>query len=159
MRRKDKQVSGEEELGRIILASPYVVVGFHAESSPYLVPLDFGFDGKYVYVHCAHEGRKLDLLRENPDVSLLFVDYGGVQKESGGTNACACTTKYASVMTRGRAGIVDDNEGKKEAFSAILRRFGMDGMPFKSGMLERTCVVKIEILEMTGKRSPASPKA
>lgn len=159
MRRKDKQVTGREEIERIILASPYVVVGFHADFSPYLVPLDFGFDGEYVYVHCAREGRKLDLLRANPDVSLLFVDYGGVLRENGEASACACTTKYASVMARGRAGVVDDNEGKKEAFAAMLGRFGMDGLPFKPGMLESTCVVKIEILEMTGKRSPAPSKA
>lgn len=154
MRRKDKLVSDPERLHQIISDSPYMVMGLAENSVSYTVPLDFAFDGRHVYFHCAREGRKLEMLAENPEVSLLFVNYGGIFSSKADGTACSYSTRFASVMARGVAEIVVDPEQKAMALKLMMAKIGKEDLPLRPGMLEATCVVKINILDMSGKQSP-----
>jgi len=158
MRRKDKQVSDPGELEEIIKSAHYVVVGFQTGAEPYMVPLDFVFDGTYVYFHCAKDGRKLDLLRAQPEVALLFVDYGGIFGGGKDNTACNYSTKYRSVMARGKALVLEDFEDKKMALSVFMTKFELGHLPFKEKMIDATCVVRVELIELVGKQSPVKPK-
>ena len=154
MRRKDKQILDPERLHQIIMNSPYMVMGLAEDSVSYIVPLDFVFDGRHVYFHCAREGRKLKMLAENPEVSLLFVNYGGIFCSKVDGTACSYSTRFASIMARGRAEIVENPEQKLQVFQLMMAKIGEKNLPLRPGMLEATCVVKINIFEITGKQSP-----
>ena len=41
--------------------------------SPYAVPVSFAIAGKSAYIHCAPEGRKIDMILRNPRASLCAV--------------------------------------------------------------------------------------
>lgn len=47
----------------------YAGLGFCEEGEVYIVPVNFGYDMKgkelTLYIHCAGEGRKIDLIRKN----------------------------------------------------------------------------------------------
>ncbi|MBQ4133028.1 MAG: pyridoxamine 5'-phosphate oxidase family protein [Desulfovibrionaceae bacterium] len=154
MRRKDKLITDPERLHQIISDSPYMVMGLANDNVPYAVPLDFVFDGENIYFHCAREGRKLDMLARNPEVWLLFVNYGGIFSSKADGTACSYSTRFASVMARGRAEIIDDPEQKKHVFKLMMAKIGKEDLPLRPGMLEVTCVVKVNIQEMEGKQSP-----
>lgn len=154
MRRKDKLITDPARLHQIIKASPYMVMGLANENTPYAVPLDFAFDGRDVYFHCAREGRKLDMLAANPQVWLLFVNYGGIFSSGTDNTACSYSTRFASVMAFGEAEIIEDPEQKKQVFKLLMAKIGKEDLPLRPGMLEVTCTVRVNIREMTGKQSP-----
>lgn len=68
MRRKDREVTDNCEINKIINSCQIIRLAFADGVAPYIVPLNFGFeekDGKRTfYFHGAKEGRKLDLIKK-----------------------------------------------------------------------------------------------
>ena len=68
MRRKDREVTDNYEINKIINFCQIIRLAFADSVAPYIVPLNFGFeekDGKRIfYFHGAKEGRKLDLIKK-----------------------------------------------------------------------------------------------
>ncbi|MBP7558288.1 MAG: pyridoxamine 5'-phosphate oxidase family protein [Chitinophagaceae bacterium] len=48
-------------------------LGCHANGVTYVVPVSYAYDGQFVYVH-SFEGRKVNMLRNNPDVCFQVDD-------------------------------------------------------------------------------------
>lgn len=153
MRRNDKKITEDAELWQVIDDSPYVVVAFNAEE-PYAVPLDFSRVDSSIYVHCAPKGRKMDIMAKNNEVFLLFVNYKGTFCHTPGV-ACGISTRFTSVMARGVAALVDDAAEKEKAFYKMLDKHNIDRLPMPEAAVNKTCVFKVDILEMSGKRNPA----
>ncbi len=99
MRRSDREINDVAILEEIITGSSVCRMGLCDEGRPYVVPMNFGYrDGK-IYMHSALEGRKLDIIRKNPDVCLVFeTDLEMVHA----AEACSFSMKYRSVIARGR---------------------------------------------------------
>ena len=84
MRRKDREVKDYDEIIDILSRCKILHLALTSEGKPYSVPLNFGYvleedaDTKKLslYFHCAPEGKKLDAIKENPELSfqtgLLF---------------------------------------------------------------------------------------
>ena len=156
MRRNDREVTGEESLLEIIDQSPYVVMACRGEE-PYAVPLDFSRLGDCIYIHCAREGHKLDLISKDNRVFLLFVTYGGPFCHTPGV-ACGLSTNYGSVMATGEACLVEDLEEKEKAFQAMLVKHKSEPLPIPPKALDKTFMFKVKILAMSGKQNPGNPK-
>lgn len=72
MRRRDREITDISVMESIIRDSSVCRMGLCDGDRPYVVPMNFGYrDGK-VYMHSALEGKKLDIIRKNPDVCLEF---------------------------------------------------------------------------------------
>jgi hypothetical protein len=150
MRRADREVTDPQELEAIIRAAPYCTLALCRDGAPYAVPLSFGYDGVCVYFHCATEGLKLDILRQNPRVSLCFV---GRCEVIVSTPACASSARYASVLMTGTARLVEDVTEKAVALDAIMAQHGAEGpQSYDERDLARTQLVAVDIASMTGKR-------
>jgi nitroimidazol reductase NimA-like FMN-containing flavoprotein (pyridoxamine 5'-phosphate oxidase superfamily) len=70
-----------------------------------------------LYFHCAKEGHKTDCLRANPKVSFVAVSraeplYSG-----------SFTMNFQSAMLGGTAGELPDGEEKREALTALCRKY------------------------------------
>ena len=70
MRRSDREIADKSEIIRIIEKCDVCRLALSQNNAPYIVPMSFGYeyaDNKLtIYFHCAKEGRKLDIIRENP---------------------------------------------------------------------------------------------
>ena len=110
MRRIDRAVTDDQQITSIIEQAKVVHIGMIDNDRPYVVPMQYGFvfcDGKLtLYVHCAKEGRKLDILKKNPCVFIELET--NVAIVSGGDVPCKYGSEYASVMGEGTAVIVED---------------------------------------------------
>ena len=73
MRRSDREQSREFSLALIDRCTHGVAAISTGEDTPYCLPLSFVRVEDRLYFHCAKEGRKLDLLRENPRMCVTFV--------------------------------------------------------------------------------------
>ena len=114
MRRIDRVVTDDLQIRDIIERAKIVHVGMIDDERPYVVPMQYGatFAGGQLtlYLHCAQEGRKVDILKKNPRVFIeLETDIALI---SGGEVPCKYGSAYASVMGDGTAVFVEDIKEK-----------------------------------------------
>ena len=157
MRRKEKAVTEPADIESIIGAAPYFTLGLTDGAEAYMVPLDFGYSPNdqalgSVYFHCARSGRKLEIIKANSQVSLLFVAAGHALIDEGdGSMACTLNTDYRSVMALGEARIIENEEEKLAAMRVVLRQHGCEHLPVAPDNLAKTALVRIDLKEAVGK--------
>lgn len=151
MRRKDKEIRTREEMVEIIEKATVCRLGLCRDNVPYVVPLNFGYRDGCLYLHCAKEGRKMDTIRANPRVCFeIDTDVEVVRAEQ----PCDWGMKFASVIGFGAASLLEDPEEKKQGLDAILEHYSSEPrQPYPESYLEHTAVIRVEVQEMTGKRS------
>ena len=73
MRRKDREMDETFAL-EVVDKCEYAVLSMvDTEGKAYGIPVTIVRDGMAVYFHCAKEGKKIDALRKNPEVSIACV--------------------------------------------------------------------------------------
>jgi nitroimidazol reductase NimA-like FMN-containing flavoprotein (pyridoxamine 5'-phosphate oxidase superfamily) len=151
MRRKDKEILAREEIVEIIRKATVCRLGLSSEDVPYVVPLNYGYRDGCLFLHCAKEGRKMDMIRANPQVCFeIDTDVEVIQAEQ----PCDWGMKFASVIGSGTASVLEDPEEKKRGLDAIMEHYSSEPLqPYPESYLEHTAVIRVEVEEMTGKRS------
>ena len=119
-------------------------------NQPYIVPLCFGYDNKALYIHCATEGRKLDIIRKNNNVC-FEVDINNKLVKTD--RPCRWGFNYKSVIGLGKAVLVEDDRDKREALDILMRQFSADVFDYPQEVVNKTVIIKVEIESMTGKQS------
>lgn len=147
MRRKDREVIDNTKINEIIRKSKVCRVGFADNGEVYIVPLNFGFvdhSGKRTfYFHSAKEGRKVDLVKQNPKVG-FELDTGYELWEA--ENACDFSAGFQSIIGTGTISIVDDYEDKKTALIAIMATItGKDTWKFNNRMTDAVDVFRLDV--------------
>ena len=150
MRRSDKQITDPLEIERTISSASLCHLSMVDDGKPYVVPLNFGYLDRTLYFHSAPEGRKIDVLRKNPDVCFSIV---GRYDLVGGEKACSWTEKYSSVIGTGKATIVENRAGKEKGLAILMGQYSDKGYEFSEVDLTGIVVIKVRIEEMTGKSS------
>ena len=150
MRRKEKEIALESDQEAVIRQATICRLGLSDEGQPYIVPLCFGYSDRTLYFHGAQEGRKLDIIRNNPRVCVQFdVNTEIVQAQEG----CRWGMRYRSVIGFGRALLVDRFDEKRIALDIIMCHYSERQFDFSEQDIMRTAVIKVEIESMTGKQS------
>jgi nitroimidazol reductase NimA-like FMN-containing flavoprotein (pyridoxamine 5'-phosphate oxidase superfamily) len=118
-----------------------------------LVTVSHGYDheGRAIYFHCAFEGKKIDILKENNVV-------WGEAVLNLGTEEGECGQRYQTTQFRGTVTFVDDVEGKRHGLTVLIEAFGDDPVKFFDkddalDRLENLNIGRIDIDYMSGKRS------
>jgi len=148
MRLKDKEIKDRKVIDGIIRSCRVCRLAMCDGDQPYIIPLNFGYDGSFLYFHAAPEGRKISIIRKNNKVCFEFdILYDIVTAEQ----ACKWGTKYESVIGSGTAEILDSSEGKKSALQCIMRQYGSDAVDFPEEIMKKTLIFRVRILEISGK--------
>lgn len=152
MRRKEKEITELQEIETIIRQAEVCYLGLAVENQPYVVPLNYGYRDRILYIHCAPEGRKLDIIRQNNRVSFtMSVDN---KIEDKGDLACQWGCGYRSVIGFGHAQIISTLTEKKEALDIIMEHYsGRTSFDYKPALLEQMVIIQITIESMGGKKS------
>jgi nitroimidazol reductase NimA-like FMN-containing flavoprotein (pyridoxamine 5'-phosphate oxidase superfamily) len=151
MRRADKEIKSRKEMERIIKNAKVCRVGFVDGKKPYVLPFNYGYAGGIFYIHCAKEGRKLDIIRKN---NRVCVEIDSDHKLKPGKYACGHTFWYRSVLAEGSAVVLDSKAAKIRALKLIMkqmtgRAFGV----FRPESLEKIRIIRIKAGKITGKKS------
>ena len=148
MRRNEREIKDRKDIDDIIRRCRVCRLAMCEDGQPYVVPLNFGYDGRSLYFHAALEGRKLDIIKGNNRVGFEFdILHDIVTAEQ----ACDWGTKYESVIGSGTVEIVDDSEAKKDALECIMRQYGKGIWDFPDEILQKTLILRVQILEISGK--------
>ena len=153
MRRSDREVTDYQQIYTIIEKAKVVHIGMIDNDHPYVVPMQYGFiftDSRLtLYVHCAKEGRKLDILKKNPCVFIeLETDVAIV---SGGDIPCKYGSEYASVMGDGTAVIVEDVAEKISGLRLMMKTQSGRDFDITEQMAASVTVLRIDVPYITAK--------
>ena len=149
MRRKDREVTDIEKIEEILDACKVSRIGLMDQGKIYIVPMNHGYsleDGRLVlYYHGANEGKKLELVKENPQVG-FEMDCGHELVE--GRLACQHSYHYASIIGNGEARVITEPEEKLKALAVIMKhQTGKEFQEFETNpRLEKAVsIIKVEL--------------
>lgn len=151
MRRKDKEVTSRAWMLDVLREGLYAEVAFAGEEGPYVVPVNYGFEGGRFIFHGAPEGKKFELLRADPRVCFNVVT--GAELVRDEKDPSEYSMKYRSVTGKGKARFAEEPEEKRAALQAIMRHYEGPLEPMPDSLLARTAVVLVDIEEISGKVS------
>ena len=155
IRRKDRMITDPSEIEDIVKNAKILHLGLNDDGFPYIVPLHYGYEynsekSKYIfYMHGARVGHKLDLINKNSNAGVeLETD---VEPVSGGDIPCSYGSFYSSLIGRGQASIVNDEEEKKHGLDLLMRNQVGRAFEFTEAMIASVAVIKVEVGEYTVK--------
>lgn len=148
--RRQKQALSEAEATAVLRRNTSGVLAVSgADGWPYAVPLSYVYEDGKLFFHCALQGHKLDVLKQNSRVSFCVIDQDQVMPE-------ALTTCYRSVIVFGTARILTREEERHRALLLLAEKYAMR-VPEKEKEIERlfdrTCLVEITVAHMSGKQA------
>ena len=150
MRRGEREIKDPALIDEIIRRAQVCHLGLCDGDQPYVIPMSFGYEGNALYLHCATEGRKIDILRRNNKACFqVETDYSLAVKD----NPCGADMKYRSVIGFGRVSLVEDPAEKRRAFAILMRQYSPGTFTFPDAALARTRILRLDIEHMTGKQS------
>ncbi|MDO4171879.1 MAG: pyridoxamine 5'-phosphate oxidase family protein [Prevotellaceae bacterium] len=157
MRRKDREIKDLDGIFDIVERCNVVHLGMVDNGKPYVVALNFGYEREgdvlTLYFHSAVEGKKIDILRDNPNV---YFQMDCVNEFIKGTSErpCSYCWRFDSVMGSGQVEFVEDVQEKTYALNRLLQHVGKTNeiFSFPPESFARTCVLRIRSSDITGKR-------
>ncbi len=160
MRRKDKKTNDIKEIENILTESEIGIVGMVVDDFAYIVPVNFLYYQKAVYFHSANEGKKIQALKKNKNVSFLTYIEGDVITSE---DPCNASRSFKSVMLQGKAEFVKDMDLKQVVLDGIVKKYypkdeytALENNDFKNAVLKAVNgveVVKISIDRLSCKIS------
>jgi len=152
MRKAEREIRDQARILAIMKEALVCRLGLADEGRPYVVPMNFGLGEGCLYLHCAREGRKLDILRKNNRVCF---EMDLLREIKQGPTACNWGARYESVIGFGRASFVEDPQEKRAALDRIMDHYGAEGpFSYADAVLTETEVIKVSIESVTGKCHP-----
>jgi len=152
MRRSDREITEKSELVDILEKGDSCHIALCDGDTPYLVTMNYGFewnDNLKIYLHCAGEGRKIDLIKKNQKVC-FSVDTG--HELVVAEKACGWGMKYKSIVASGTIEIIENNADKIKGLNLLMKHYaGEADFKYEEKMVQATTVLKIIVSEVTGK--------
>ncbi|MDP8267912.1 MAG: pyridoxamine 5'-phosphate oxidase family protein [Candidatus Tenebribacter davisii] len=118
----------------IIIKTQVCYLGMSKGNLPYVLPINFGFHDNTIYFHCALKGEKIEILKDNPNVCIVF------NRDNKLVNDIAqddWTMYYKSVITYGKAEFILDIAEKQNAINIMFHHYGGKNYPLPKPILEK----------------------
>lgn len=149
MRRGDRGLDRAESEATLAKGL-YGVLSLRGDGYPYGVPLNYVYADGRLYFHCALEGQKLRLVRQDDRAAFCVVE-GAVPMTD------ARSMRYESVMVFGRVSEVAGEAEKLAALNVLVDKYSSGAEYTAAGreqavnMLAKTAVLQMTVEHMTGK--------
>ena len=150
MRRKDRAITNVEDIKEIISKIKVCRLGLMDLDTPYIVPLNFGYTFTdqldFLYFHSAHIGRKIDLIKANPNVCFEMDDK---HQLITGDLACDYTYDFVSIIGTGKIEFIEKRSEKKNALDILMKhQSGKDGFTYSDAALDQVTVYRLKVYEV-----------
>ncbi|MBQ8210091.1 MAG: pyridoxamine 5'-phosphate oxidase family protein [Clostridia bacterium] len=159
MTRREKLITDTETVTQILNKSKVLHLGLVDGDEPYVVPMNYGYtfenEKLTIWLHGARNGRKYDIIRNNPKVCFeMCCDIEPFEGEV----ACKYGISYSSLMGKGVATIVEDVEEKKAALSVLMKTQTEKDFEFNDKLASVVGIIRIDVSDFTAKHRPAPQK-
>ena len=123
-----------------------------ADGTPYALPVHFVWEDGNVYIHGLPQGRKLDNIARDGRVSFMTYRMDGLLMPDNDI-PCDVNTQYQSVVIRGTASLVNDEERKVAILRRIVSKYTprLANRPLPPAMVAGTAVIEVTPSAISGK--------
>jgi uncharacterized protein len=149
MRRNDREITNRTEITAILAEAQVCRLALADGKEPYIVPVCFGYEEGALYLHSAHEGKKISMIRNNPRCCFEVDLFDGMVR---GERPCSWGMRYRSVIGFGRAAILTDPAEKKHGLTCIMRQYHGGTHEFSDEDIKNVTIIRVAIESMTGKK-------
>ncbi len=132
----------------VIKQSRVCRLGLVDGDKPYVIPMSFGYDGS-LYFHSALAGRKIEVLKKNPQVCFEFDEVTKLVKNK---DACEWGMAFKSVIGEGEASFLEDITQKAHGLGVIMAQYSNRSFEFPKESMDKTALIKVAITRITGKQ-------
>jgi uncharacterized protein len=154
MRRKSKEIINFDEIEQILKECKVCRIAVCKERQPYVFPINYGYENKSIYIHTGLIGLKMQYLMSNPRVC---VEIERNTKVIENETACQFSAAYESVIAFGIAERIQNVDEKTKALDILMKQLsGKDGWTYSKKRVDKIEVIRIDLEEITGKRSNLS---
>lgn len=151
MRRSEKEIKDNNLLDEILEQAQVCRIAMSSNNTPYIVPLSFGYQEGCLYFHSAQEGKKIDILKENPTASF---EVESLVEIKAGAKACNWSVNYRTIIGQGEVTFIEEEKEKINALNIIMQKYaGNQKFEFSPASLSGVAVFKLTINSLTGKKS------
>ena len=142
-------IESAEEMEKLLTEERVGYLGLSHHNVPYVVPLTYGYcEGKIIF-HGSSEGKKLEIIRENPIVCFTVSrHYGEMVSHPQGAE---CHADSDSVICYGRARIIEGIQERCRILNKFNRRLQPQAREITEEEVEFCSAVEISIEQMTGR--------
>lgn len=150
MRRCDREINDFSKIESFLKSLKTCRMAMIDGDEPYVVPMNFGYHDRKVYMHGAKEGKKLRVLQKNPRVCLEWDREGNLIDHH--EDPCRWGMKFTSVIGWGNASILIEEKEKVEALRLFMTQFSdKPDWEFNPTMVKNTLVIVVELDKVSGK--------
>jgi nitroimidazol reductase NimA-like FMN-containing flavoprotein (pyridoxamine 5'-phosphate oxidase superfamily) len=153
MFKKEREIVDENVQIDILKRGKYATLAFCQKEKPYLVTMNYGYDGtrKALYFHSALKGLKLDCIARNPRACATVIEDRGYKMDE-------CSHAYRSVVFWGKISVVENLEEKKHGMEILFFHLEKNPDPIRERNFKtdrdyrKVNILRLDIEEMTGKQ-------
>jgi len=148
---RSRTIAQNSGILEIIRSCPWCHIAMvDTEGRPYVIPMNFGFHDNMIYMHGAQLGKKISILRQNPDVCINF-STDQVLRYQNEEVACSWSMKYRRVLAYGQAEFISDPEEKIAALQIIMKHYSDKSFKFNPPSVREVSVWKIRVTKTEGR--------
>ena len=129
----------QDEIEALLRRSRIGRIGCCIDDRPYVVPVNFAYDGSAVYV-VSGPGRKIDAMRTDPRVCFEVEE---IDESDGAID-------WRSVIADGVYGELSDDDGRRAAL-ALLGKIGPDSSSCMPNIPAGMIIFRIDLIEKSGR--------
>ena len=149
---KTEKPDDRTRMEQILSAQTIGHLAMTCDGDLYLVPINYAYVEGRILFHCALEGKKLDMIRKNPNVCFEVSRQEGQPVPHAGE---LCDAAFESVVCWGTARFIDDVEERQRVlheFQARYANYDQAPEPISLERAEKCGAIEITVTRMTGRR-------
>ena len=120
------------------------------DNMPYVLPMNFGYREEVIYLHSAPQGKKIDIIKNNPNVCIAFSADHHLRWQHEKV-ACSYSMKYRSVLAQGKIEFITDIDKKIEALNIIMGNYTDKKFSYNDPAVREVSVYKVKADIMEGR--------
>lgn len=120
------------------------------DGTPYVLPMNFGYNDGTLYLHSAPEGRSIEIIKKNPKACITFCPSARLAHQHEEV-ACSYRMKSESVMCFGEIVFEEDIEKKTEALNYIMAQYSERKFTYSLPSVKNVQVWIMNVRHMSGK--------
>lgn len=120
------------------------------DGTPYVLPMNFGYEEGVIYLHSAQEGRCISILERNPKVCITFsTDHELVFQHA--QVACSYRMRSKSVICWGNVAYEEDFNEKVKALDIIMKQYSDQTFQYGAPAVVNVKIWKVAVEEISCK--------
>ncbi|WP_372774794.1 pyridoxamine 5'-phosphate oxidase family protein [Mangrovibacterium sp.] len=143
-------IDNREEIDEVIRACKTCYVAMSNDGMPYLLPMNFGYNGEHVILHSAKHGRMWETLQKNPKVCINWT-LGEELAWQDVQVGCSYRVKSKTVLVEGTIEFIDDYDEKVKCLEETMAQYSDRDFKFGKPAVVNVGIMKVHIDRISAK--------